>query len=127
MDNLDKLKDIKPIQTITIDSTFYFIVISLIIVLFAVILYFFTRNKNKKPTKAQLARKYLKSFDFKSLSDKQIAYDFTHYGYDCLQEQYKDEFLKIVNQLEPFKYKKIVGKIDEDLIDQMKDYIRIRV
>jgi hypothetical protein len=127
MDNLDKLKDIKPIQTITIDFTFYFIIISLIIIIFAIVIYFLTRNKNKKLTKAQIARKYLKNFDFKSLSDKQIAYDFTRYGYDCLQEQYKDEFLKIINQLKPFKYKKIVGKIDDDLIDQMKDYIRIRV
>ena len=123
---MDKLKDIKNIENITIDFTNYFIFLALLIFFIIVVIIFFKIRK-KKLTKSQKASVYLKNIDFKSYDDKNLAYEFTLYGYECVQDHYKDEFLKIVRQLEQYKYKKNVKKIDKDLIEQMKDYIRVRI
>lgn len=126
MEELKELKDIRSIEIIPIDFLSYFLAISGFIIVFVLILYFLKRKK-KKLTKEQLAIAYLKKLDFDNLSDKTIAYEFTLKGYICLQKHYEDEFLKIVRQLERYKYKKEVDKIDDDLISQMKDYIRVRL
>jgi ATP-dependent Zn protease len=123
---LEQLKDIKSVETIQVDFLPYFLFITIFIILFVIALFFFTRKK-KKTTKKDLAKQHLKSMDITKLEDKQLAYQFTEYGYICLEEHYKDEFSKIVNQLEPYKYKKEVAKIDNDLKDQIKDYIKVRV
>jgi type II secretory pathway component PulF len=123
---LEQLKDIKSIETIQVDFLPYFFFITVVIILFVVILFLLTKKK-KKTTKKQLAKQHLKVMDIKTLDDKQIAYQFTEYGYICLEEHYQDEFIKIVNQLEAYKYKKEVAKIDKDLKDQIKDYIKVRV
>ena len=123
---LEQLKDIKSVETIQVDFIPYLLVATVLILLFATVIFFLMRKK-KKITKKQLAINGLKSMKFETLSDKQIAYRFTELGYMCVEEYYLDEFLKIVKQLEPFKYKKEVGKIDEDLINQMKDYIKVRL
>jgi hypothetical protein len=123
---LEQLKDIKSIETIQVDFLPYFLFIIVVILLFVIVLFFLTRKK-KKITKKQLAKQHLKAMDLKILDDKQIAYQFTEYGYICLEEHYQDEFIKIVNQLEAYKYKKEVAKMDKDLKDQIKDYIKVRV
>ena len=126
MDRLKELKDIRAIEIIPIDFLSYFLTISGFIIA-SVVLYYFLTKKKKKPTKQQLATKNLKELDFEKFSDKTIAYQFTLYGYICLQKHYEDEFLKIVRQLEKYKYKKNVDKIDSDLISQMKEYIKVRL
>ena len=123
---MDKLKDIKSIEHISIDFTNYFIFAALCILLIVVIVVFL-KTRKKKLTKSQKASIYLKTIDFKSYDDKTLAYEFTLYGYECVQAHYEDEFSKIVRQLEQYKYKKDVKKIDKDLIEQMKDYIKVRV
>lgn len=127
MDKLEQLKDIKPIEIITIDFEFYFIVITLLILLFVGLLYFFTMRKKKKITKEQIARQNLKELDLKTNNSKDIAYKFTLYGNACIQEHFRDEFFQIVIQLEQYKYKKEVANIDDDLISQMQEYIKVRV
>jgi hypothetical protein len=123
---LEQLKDIKSVETIQIDFLPYFLIITIFIILFVVTLFFLTRKK-KKITKKQLAKQHLKAMDLNTLDDKQIAYQFTEFGHVCLEEHYRDEFIKIVNQLELYKYKKEVAKIDTDLKEQIKDYIKVRV
>jgi len=127
MDKLDQLKDIKAVEVIVIDFTFYFIFITLFIILFVVLVYFFTMRKKKRITKEQIAKKNLINLDFKIYDSKELAYKFTLYGHGCVQEYFKDEFVQIVEQLEKYKYKKLVQDIDEDLISQMQDYIKVRV
>jgi hypothetical protein len=121
------LRDIKASQTIEISLLPYFLSLTfLILFIVGILLYFMLRTK-KKPTKKQLAIRHLKSIDFDKLEDKQIAYQFCAYGYQCLEEHYKDEFKKIEGQLEVFKYKKEIPKLDKDLKDQMIDYIKVRL
>lgn len=128
MESLKELKDIKPIEIIPIDFTFYFLSLSGIIIIFVILLYFLTKKK-KKPTKQQLAIKSLKELNFEKYDDKTLAYQFTLYGHICKQKQYKDEFLNIINQLEQYKYKKDenIEKIDDDLMEEMKEYIKVRL
>jgi hypothetical protein len=124
----DKLKDIKPSQIIQIDFTPYiYIAIAIALIGFILILIFVLKNKKRKRlTKEEQAKKNLKSIDFKG-NTKDIVYSFTVNGYDCLDEKNKNEFMSIVKKLEPYKYKKDVKKLSDDLIDDMKDYIRVRV
>jgi purine-cytosine permease-like protein len=124
--NLDKLKDIRDIETIHIDFIPYILTAIGIILVICIVLYFIFRKK-KKLSKEQLAKKHLKALDIEKLDDKTLAYEFTLYGHICLQKHYEDEFLKIVHQLERYKYKKKVPKIDDDLKHQIKDYIKVRL
>jgi hypothetical protein len=125
--NIEQLKDIKPSQTIQIDLVPYFLGVTAFVVLIVAIILFFTLRKKKKPTQRQRAIVHLKSMNFDTLEDKQIAYQFCQYGHQCLEDHYQDEFFKIERQLEAFKYKKEVPIIDEDLKSQMKDYIKVRL
>ncbi len=125
----DKLKDIKASQIIQIDFTPYiFVALAIVIIGFIIIIAFMFLNKKrrKKLTKEQIAKQNLKNIDFNA-NTKDIVYSFTVNGYDCLDEKNKDEFLHIVKKLEPHKYKKDVKKISKDLIDDMKEYIKVRV
>jgi cell division protein FtsL len=126
MNDLKELKDIKAIELISIDFTNYILGFVLLILMLAAVVVFF-KTRNRKLTIEQKATKYLKELDFVKYEDKNLAYEFTLYGHKCLQKQYEDEFLRIINQLEKYKYKKEVEKIDADLIAQMKDYIRVRL
>lgn len=123
---IDQLKDIKASETITINFFPYLFTIIGVIVLITLILFVFIRKK-KKLTPKQIAIQKLKSLDFENTADKQLAYSFCKYSYQCLEDNYEDEFKKIERQLESFKYKKEVPKLDSDLKSQMKDYIKVRL
>jgi hypothetical protein len=128
MQKLEQLKTIKAFEDINIDFTLYYISIGLIILAIVslwFILYMVKKIK-QKPTKKQLAKKYLKALNLNQDS-KQVAYDFTLYGYECLNTKFQDEFDKIVLALEPYKYKKDVHKIDQDLLNDIKEYIKVRL
>lgn len=125
---MEELKDIKPNIEI-IDSSFIdniLIVIGILIVLGLFFLLYKLLMKSKKIDKRKVSVLYLKSFDFE-MEDKQIAYEFTKHGYITLEEHFSDEFFKIVKQLEPFKYKQNIPKIDTELKEQIKDYIKVRI
>ncbi len=124
---LDKLKDIKAIEVINIDYSLYFTALGVFILLIIMLIYFVFR-KEKILTKQQQSIKYLKQLDFNNTHIKQIAYDFTVYGKECLDQRYADEFNNIIHKLEVYKYKKNITKnIDSDLIDDMKEYIKVRL
>jgi len=126
---IDKLKDIKASQVLQIDFTPYiFMGVSIILIGFLIIIAFiFLKNKRKKRlTKVQIAKNNLKNMDF-TQSTKDIVYTFTINAYECLDEKNKDELDQIIKKLEPYKYKKVVTSLSDDLISDMKDYIRVRV
>ena len=61
------------------------------------------------------------------MEDKQLAYEFTKHGYITVEEHFYDELIKIIKQLESFKYKQEIPKIDDELKEQIKDYIKVRI
>ena len=125
---MEELKDIKPLVTIIDDVLVNSFLIGLLIVIVVLCGYFLYKffKKNKKPTKREQSVLILKSFNFED-DDKNIAYLFTKHGFVTVEEHFKDEFLKIVRQLEQYKYKKDIPKIDNELKEQMKDYIKVRI
>jgi hypothetical protein len=128
MNDLAKLKDIKSVEFIAVDFTTYYIAFGLFVlfILFSYLIYFYIKNSNKKPTKKQIAKEYLKKMDFQNDS-KTIAYDFTLNAKICLNEKFEDEYNGIVSKLEAYKYKKEVQNIPNELKDDMKEYIKVRL
>jgi hypothetical protein len=123
---VEKLKDIKSFENISIDWLPYMIFIGICVIIIFIVLYFIFRTP-KILTPAQKAIKALKKLDFTKHS-KQIVYDFTINGKICVDERYKDEFYKIVEKLEPYKYRpNIENDLDEDLVEDMKSYIKVRL
>ena len=122
--DLTKFKDIQESQVIQIDFTLYFIVITLCILLFSIVLYFLTRKKTIKLTKKEIMLKKLKSIDFQSMNTKKIVYDFTIFGKLSIQEEDQNSFDKIQEKLKPYKYINENKKLDIELINLMKQYIK---
>ena len=125
----EELKNIKPDVEIPVDfiSYFVFALFVLIIIIVLVFLFFYFARQKKKPSGREKATIILKNLDLQNLPDKQIAYLFTKYGQLSLNPYYEDEFANIVRQLEEFKYKKNIPDIDEDLRDDIKEYIKVRI
>jgi len=129
MGTITQLRQIKPMQIITIDYTIYYIYIALFIAIlvFAFILFIFLKKSKIKLSNIEKSRKYLKKMDFKT-SSKNIAYDFTIHAKICLNSQYEYDYNHIIKKLEEFKYKKVVNDtIPKDLIKEIKEYIRVCV
>jgi hypothetical protein len=128
MNDLAKLKDIKNVEFIQVDFLPYYIGFGLFLVfiLLIFIIYFRLKKAKKKATKRQLAVINLKKMNFNN-SSKTIAYNFTINGKICLNEKFEDEYNSIVNKLKDFKYKRDVKNISNDLIDEIKEYIKARI
>lgn len=125
---MEELKDIKPNIEI-VNSSFLdtiFIVLGVVIVVFILFFIYKFLKKDKKKDKRKASVLYLKGIDF-TMDDKQLAYEFTKHGYITVEEYFYDEFIKILKQLEPFKYKQEIPKIDDELKEQIKDYIKVRI
>jgi len=125
--NLDKLKDIKDIVEPKIDILPY-ILIAVVAISFFLLIYLFIRLKGKKKlTKKEKVKKYLKNYNYNQEA-KKIAYDFSILVKEVIDEKDLDEYNKIVNELEKYKYKKRVPKkLPKDLLDEIKEFIRVRV
>ena len=123
---LRDLADIKRFEQIPIDLLPYGIglIIFLIVVLFGSLFLSYLRAQ-KDPKIDQ--RKELKSILKHTYTDKEIAYRFTILGDSLVSKEYRDEFLKIVRQLESHKYKKEVPPIDSDLKEQIEDFVKVRI
>lgn len=118
-----ELQGIKNLEIIEVNFLPYFLLFGIVFVLFIVALFLFFKRKKKRKKKA-FAKQYLRELFIKNLSNKEIAYAFTKYGRKIVQEEEKEQFYKIVEQLENFKYKKEVPTIDPKLLHEMKEYIK---
>ncbi len=124
---IEQLKDIKPLEVLSIDYTPYFITLAVVVFLLFVLIVIFLYLKSKKElTKRQVAIKALQQLDF-TADSKTIAYSFTLYGKECVEPTYYDEFQNIVNELEQYKYKKDVDQLSQELIDEMREFIKVRL
>ncbi len=117
-------KDIQPIETIPVDFTLYFSLITICILIFSFILYLLTKNKTVKLTQKELTIKKLKSIDFNNFDTKKIIYNFTIYGKESLDTKYKEKFEKILCELEPYKYIKDSKQLTTKVQNSMKNYIK---
>ena len=125
--DLDKLKDIKDIIDLKIDFLPYILIGVAIISLFLLIFFLLKLKGKKKLTKKEKIKKYLKKYNYNQEA-KKIAYDFSILVKEVIDKKDLDEYNKIVNELEKYKYKKKVpSTLPKDLIEEIKEFIRVRV
>jgi len=123
--NLSQLKDIKPIVEVHDMSLYYLIaIITLILAIGIFIAYkYFTRiKKSKKPTAKQIAFEKLKKLDYSHT--KEVVYCFSVEGFLFVNEKNKEQFQSLEKELENFKYKKDVENLPQNLIQEIKNFIK---
>jgi Tfp pilus assembly protein PilO len=116
------LKDIKPNVPI-IDWQWYVFLIFMIILIIGILflIYKFIKHRKKEDLRKK-ALKELKELDFKN--SKKTAYKFTKLAHMFVNEENKTEYEKIVKKLEKYKYKPEVPDMDEEIIKEIKEFIR---
>lgn len=122
---LDGLKDIKDIVYIPDYSLYILLSITTIIIaiVFYLIFRYITRiKKTKTLTKKEIAYNNLKNLDFKNTKDS--VYKFTQDGILFLNDKNRDEYEKILSNLEIYKYKKDVDDLDSDIKNSMEEFIK---
>ncbi len=128
MNELDKLKDIKPPVEVEGSFWLFLILIILSLLLFGAIGYFLykflKRRKKRRKTKRELALDALREIDFKDT--KKAVYDFTENAFLAIEEDMeKEEKLKnILKELEIYKYKKDIPPLSKEHIKMMKKFIK---
>jgi len=105
-----------------------YILIFIAIIALILLIYFILKLKGKKKlTKKEKIKKFLKNYDY-NVKAKRIAYDFSVLVKEVIDKKDLDEYSKIVNELEKYKYKKEVPKkFPKDLVEEIKEFIRVRV
>ena len=111
---LSKLHDIKELEKIPDNSIFLFsFLLFLIILIFTIIIFFIIKFfKNKKQNERKKYYKILQNISFKD--SKQDAYLITKYSRLLIKSQRERKLCdELIEELEKFKYKKDVEKIDD--------------
>ena len=127
MDELAKLKDIKP--AVNIDTTLQevalyvgagvgLLVVSILLVLLYLMLF---KKRRKKPTKRELALKALKGIDYTNTKD--AVYTFSVNAQKLISNEDKKELDELLKELEKYKYKKEVSALSREDIDKMKKIV----
>ena len=79
-------------------------------------------TKTKQPSKKQLALKRLKGLDFTNTKD--VVYSFSLDGYIFVNESNQEKFNQIEKELEQYKYKKDIQPLEQNIITQIKEFIK---
>ncbi len=111
---LSKLHDIKELEKIPDNSIFLFsFLLFLIILIFTIIIFFIIKFfKNKKQNERKKYYKILQNISFKD--SKQDSYLITKYSRLLIKSQRERKLCdELIEELEKFKYKKDVEKIDD--------------
>ncbi len=127
MDELAKLKDIKPpvnIDTYLQEVALYagagvgLLVVAILLVLLYLMLF---KKKKRKLTKKELALKALKSIDYTNTKD--AVYRFSVNAQKLIGSEDKEELEKLLKELEKYKYKKEVATLSSEDIEKMKKIV----
>jgi hypothetical protein len=124
--NIDiPLHDIKPLLEIEEYSLYYFLGVSLLLLLLACgtlyLIYKYIKNKNK----FNLKKEHLRLLNSIDLSDaKRAAYDITLYGssFKDDSQRHLEMYENLLSRLQKYKYKKEVEPIDEETIGYFELY-----
>jgi cbb3-type cytochrome oxidase subunit 3 len=119
---MSKLKDIKPIVTITDDSLIYFLTV-VFIMLLAIAWAYWVISKSRRNEDKKFALEQLQKLDFSN--SKTTAYDFKKYAQYLCTDDNQSQFEQINRELEAYKYKKQVDSLDTDLIQIIKGFIHV--
>lgn len=119
-----KLKDIKSIVAVPDHSLWLFgaLVIAAVVAAGLIALWFFRRHQSRIDRRRVLALKRLDAIDYRDA--KQAAYDFSLLGHFVATPKTAPEFAAIIQDLEPYKFKKEVLPLDAALQKRMQTFIK---
>ena len=121
---MEKLRDIKDI--VEVNEYSFEILLAIIffsLVLLFVIWYLFKnrRKKRRKLTKKEIALQNLKNINYENT--KELVYTFTQNAYLFVDEKNQDEFEKIENLIERYKYKKDIPQMQDEK-ELIKEFVK---
>ena len=122
---MEGLRDIKDIVEINEHSFALFIatlLFALLLLFLGLYLFKNRRGRRKKPTPRALAKEALEQLNFDNT--KEVVYDFLEYGVLFIIEKNEEAFKKIEDALAPYKYKKEVPALEEQLKKDIKSFIK---
>lgn len=122
---MEGLRDIKDIVEINEHSFALFIatlLFALLLLFLGLYLFKNRRRRRKKPTPRALAKEALEQLNFDNT--KEVVYDFLEYGVLFITEKNEEAFKKIEDALAPYKYKKEVPALEEQLKKDIKSFIK---
>ena len=128
MDNLDKLKDIKPIVNIPDNSLYELIALTLFLVAILALIAFYLskigvkRRKRVKLSNKEIAKNELKELDF--TNSKDAVYKFDKYIRYFLDQESLTKYKEFLDSLSIYKYKKDVPPLDKSSIEKIKEIIK---
>ena len=129
MDELAKLKDIKPpvnIDThlqelaIYVGAGFGLLLLAIAVVLIY-LLVFKKRRRRKKLSPKELALKTLKELDYSNTKD--AVYNFSVNAQKLANSEQQEQLQEILKSLEKYKYKKEVDSLSDSDVNRMKEFI----
>ena len=124
---MEQLRDIKGIVEVHDNSLLLLIAtITLVVIVLGVTGYFIKRKMRKKrrfrKTPLELARERIEAIDFDD--PKSVAYTFIEEVAPFVHEEEKELYKALVQQLEPYKYKKEVPQMDAALKEKIRAFIK---
>ena len=129
MDELAKLKDIKPpvnidthLQELAIyaGAGFGLLLLAIAVVLIY-LLVFKKRRRRKKLSPKELALKALKELDYSNTKD--AVYNFSVNAQKLANSEQQEQLQEILKSLEKYKYKKEVDSLSSSDVNRMKEFI----
>ena len=121
---LSKLNDIKELEKIPDNSFFIFLALVFISMVLLIIMIFslikFVKNRKVSPKKEYY--KILKNINFEN--PKEFAYTFTKYSKLLITNDREKKLAnELIEELEKYKYKKIVENLDEEIKAKYKIFM----
>jgi len=125
MDELNKLRDIKTITPIELFNPIWIVVAIVVVIVILLALYFLTKRPKRKRfklTPKELAMQRVQNIDYSDA--KSVAYIFSKDLAHFIDESNSKQYLQLEKELEPYKYKKDIPKLDKDLENRVKEFIK---
>ena len=121
---LSKLNDIKELEKIPDNSFFIFLALVFVLMVLLIIMIFslikFVKNRKLSPKKEYY--KILKNINFEN--PKEFAYTFTKYSKLLITNDREKKLAnELIEELEKYKYKKIVENLDEEIKAKYKIFM----
>lgn len=121
-----QIKDIKALVAISDYSLVYLLIILAVVLLIVCVAGYYGWQKmqlKRRNDKKKRALKILKNLDFND--SKTVAYHFSCYAIELVNDSNQQEFEAISKALLDYKYKKQVDALSQDLIVQIKRFTNV--
>jgi len=124
----NQLKDIKPLLEIPDNSYYiYWSLIGFSILISIIIVFLIIKKLLSLRTTNQNKNYLLNLIELEQTDSKKFAYNATHYArlLSDIDEELRDIFIKLEEDLIKYKYKKVVDNIDEDSLKIFNHFVEV--